>query len=72
MNSKVSCSVIDIRSIKDKIQCFHIIFLNKDISITIKDNAMKFCKALLHTHSKGSVSQVFYLGLSFYFMLFRK
>ena len=72
MNIKVSCSVIDIRSIKGIIQCFHIIFLNKDISITILDNAMKLCMALLHTHSEGSVSQIFYIGLSFYFMLFRK
>ena len=49
---------------------FHYIFLNKDISITDKDNDMKFCMVLLYTYSGGRVSQIFYLGLSFYFMLF--
>ena len=69
---KILCSVTKIGSIKGKHLFFHIIFLNMDISITILDNAMKFCMALLHIHSEGSVSQILYLGLSFYFMLFRK
>ena len=33
---------------------------------------MQFCMVLLHTYSEGRVSQIFYLGFSFYFMLFRK
>ena len=43
-----------------------------DISITILDNAMKFCMTLLHIHFEGGVSQFFYLGLIFYFMLLEK
>ena len=69
---KILHSVTGIGSIKGKNQFFLIIFLNMDISITILDNAMTFCMALLHIHSQGSVSQILYLGLSFYFMLFRK
>ena len=59
MNIKVSYSVIEIRSIRGKIQFFRIIFLNKDISINILNNAMEFCMALLHIHSEGRVSQFF-------------
>ena len=69
---KISCSVTEIGSIKCKNLFFHIIFLNMDISKTILDNAMKSCMTLLHIHSEGNVSQFYYLGLSFYFMLFRK
>ena len=69
---ELSCSVTEIGSIKDKNQFLHIIFLNKDISITISDSAMKFSMALLQIHYEGSLSQISYLGLSFYFMLFRK
>ena len=72
INIKVLCSVTGIGSIKGKNQFFHIIFLNMDLSITISDNAMRFCMALLHFHSEGSMSQILYSGLSFYFMLFRK
>ena len=49
---------------------FHVIFLNKDISVTTLDITMKFSMTALHIHSEGSVSQIFYLGSSFYFMLF--
>ena len=72
INIKILCSVTEIGSIKGKHLFFHIIFLNMDISITILDKAMQFFLALLHIHSEGSVSQILYLGLSFYFMLFRK
>ena len=72
INIKISCSASEIWSIKDQNLFFHIIFLNKDISITMLDNAMKFCMTLLHIHSEGTVSQILYLRLSFYFMLFRK
>ena len=51
---------------------FPCIFLNKHILVTNQDIDMKFCKVLLHTYSEGMVSQVFYLGPSFYFMFFRK
>ena len=62
----------EIGSIKGKIHFFHIIFLNKDISITMLDNAIECCMALLHIHCEGCVSQIIYLGLSLYFMLLRK
>ena len=51
---------------------FHYIFLNKDISITFYDIDMKFCMVLFNTYSERRVSQIFCLGPSFYFMLFRK
>ena len=72
INIKMSCSASEIGSIKGQNHFFHIICLNKDISITMLDNAMKFCMALLHIHSEGRVSQILYLCPSFYFMLFRK
>ena len=43
---------------------------NKDISVTTLDITMKFSMTALHIHSEGSVSQIFYFGPSFYFMLF--
>ena len=47
---------------------FHVIFLNKDISIIVADIILKFCMVVLHILPEGSVSQNFYLGPSFYFM----
>ena len=40
--------------------------------MTTRDIAMKFCMAILHINCEGSVSQIFHLGPSFDFMLFRK
>ena len=57
---------------KGKNWIFYYIFLNKDISKTVKDIYMKFYMVRLHTYSEGSVSQICCLGPSFYFMLFRK
>ena len=48
------------------------IFLNKDISITFSDIGMKCYMVVIHTYSEISVSQIFSLGPSFHFMLFRK
>ena len=53
---------------KGKILIFHVIFLNKDISIFVADIILKFCMLILHILPEGSVSQIFYLGPSFYFM----
>ena len=53
---------------KGKIQIFHVIFLNKDISVIVADMILKCCMLVLHILPEGSVSQIFYLGLSFYFM----
>ena len=68
INIKISCVVTVIGVSKAKISFFHIIFLNKDISITILDNAIQFLNALLHIHSEGSMSQISLSGLSLYFM----
>ena len=60
--------VAEIGTSKNKNLIFHVIFLNKDISVTKLDITMKFSMTALHIHSEGSVSQIFYLGPSFYFM----
>ena len=43
-------------------------FLNVDFSITRAYTGFKFCSISLHTHSEGTVSKIFYLGPSLYFM----
>ena len=55
---------------KGKIKIFHVIFFNKDISITVADIILKFCMVVLHILPEGSLSQIVYLGPSFYFMQF--
>ena len=44
------------------------IFLNMDISVTFKDFKMKFSMHVLEVLLEGNMPQIFYLGLSFYFM----
>ena len=51
---------------------FHLHFLNKDSSVTNTDKCLKFSGIVLCVCLKGSLSQIFYLGPSFYFMLCRK
>ena len=55
---------------KAKFLIFHVTFLNKDISIIIRDIILKFCMSFLHIPPEGSVSHFFYLGPRFYFMRF--
>ena len=43
-------------------------FLNLNFSITVAFTKFKFCFLIVHTHSEGTVSQIFVLGLIFYFM----
>ena len=43
----------------------HVIFLNKDISITVRDVTMKLYMTILHVHYEGNMSQILYLGLGF-------
>ena len=62
--------VAEIGTSENKNQIFHVIFLNKDISVTKLDITMEFFMTALHIHSEGSVSQIFYLGPCFYFMEF--
>ena len=65
---KISFFFTEIGLEKSKILIFYVIFLNKDISITVADIILKFCILVLHILSEGSVSQIFHLGPSFYFM----
>ena len=60
--------VAQIGTSRNKNLIFHVIFLNKDISVTTLDITMQFSMTVLHIHSEGSVSQIVYLGPSFYFM----
>ena len=55
-----------------KIPIFSVIFLNFDSSFNIKDRKLKFSVVVLCIMIKGTVSQIFYLGLSFCFMSLRK
>ena len=70
INMQILFFVAEIGISKNKNLIFHVIFLNKDISVTTLDITMKFSMTALHIHSEGSMSQIFYLGPSFYFMLF--
>ena len=56
------------RKISEKNLIFDKYFLNLVFSITIAPAEFKFGVIRLHTHSEGTVSQIFYLGPSFYFM----
>ena len=47
---------------------FDKIFLNVHFSITIAHSNFKFCLLSPHIRSEGTMSQIFHLGLSFYFM----
>ena len=58
----------DIGREKGKILISHVIFSNKDISITVADIILKFCISVLHILSEGGMCQIFHLGPSFYFM----
>ena len=50
---------------------FSNICLNCNISLIIGPKLVKFGTCTVKTHSEGTVSQIFYLDLSFYFMLSR-
>ena len=51
---------------------FHQHFLNGDKSLHRHKKLLKFCLCVLQYHIEGTVSQNFYLGLSFCFMKSRK
>ena len=57
---KISFFFTEIGREKGKILIFHVIFLNKDISIIIADIILKFCMPVFHIHPEGSVSQIFF------------
>ena len=70
INMQTLFFVAEIGISKNKNLIFHVFFFNKDISVTTLDITMKFSMTALHIHSEESVSQIFYLDPSFYFMLF--
>ena len=48
---------------------FRVLFFNMDISLDSCVRELKFCIVGHKIPLEGGVSQIFYLGLSFYFML---
>ena len=68
MNMQILFSLSEIGGIASKNPICNVIFLNKDISVTTLDITMKFSMRTPHIHSEGSMSQIFHLGRSFYFM----
>ena len=60
--------VAEIGTSKTKILIFHVIFLNKDMSVTTVDITITFSMTTSHIHSKGRVSKIFHLGSVSYFM----
>ena len=68
INMQILFFVAEIGTSKNINLIFHVIFLNKDISITTLHITMKFSMTALHIHFEGSVSQIFCLGPSFSFM----
>ena len=53
---------------KSKYLNFDYYFLNVIFSMTISYAGFKFCLHVLQTHLEGTMSQISYLGPSFYFM----
>ena len=51
---------------------FHLHYLNTNISVTNTDKSLTFSGTVLCVGFEGSVSQILYLGPSFYLMLCRK
>ena len=52
----------------NKKHIFHFYFLNKDFLLNIEVNVLKSFTDVTNILIEGSVSQIFYLGLSFCFM----
>ena len=55
-----------------KIMLFTSHFLNVNISVNIKHSDFKFSVSIFTIIREGTVSQIFYIGPSFYFMHCRK
>ena len=60
MNMQIVSYFAEIWGSKSKSLIFYVIFLNKDISVTTLDIAMKFCMTILHSHFEGGVSQILF------------
>ena len=61
--------IVKIVSNENENPIFHLHFLNTNIS---KTKSLTFSGTVLHVGFEGSLSQIFYLGPSFYLMLCRK
>ena len=55
-----------------KFRFFAIMFLNVDNSVNIERRLFEFCELILDVIMVGTGSQIFILGPSSYFTLFRK
>ena len=60
--------VAELGTSESKNLIFHVVFINKDISVTTLDRTMRLSMTAPHIHFKGSLSQIFHLGPSFYSM----
>ena len=53
INMQIPIFAAEIGTSKSKNLIFHVILLNKDISVTTLDIALKFSMTALHIHSEG-------------------
>ena len=60
INMQIVIFITEIGTSKNKNLIIHVIFLNKDISVTTLDITMKFSMTAFHIHSKGNASQIFF------------
>ena len=60
----------DLKKQQIKYQFFHFYFLNCDISLILEITVITFYTDVKNIHMEGTVSQMFYLGLSFYLFMF--
>ena len=44
-----------------KLLFLYVILLNKDISCTVLDIVLQFCRPVIYTHPEGSVSQICFI-----------
>ena len=58
----------DLKKNLNKNLFFHFNFLNINISLIMKLPVLKVYTDVKNTRMEGTVSQIFYLGLSFYFI----
>ena len=59
INMQILFFVAEIGTNINKDLIFHVLFFNKDISVTTLYITMIFSMTALHIHSEGSVSQIF-------------
>ena len=66
MNTKVIWFIFQKILIKNLF--FHFYFLNPDFKLTIISTTLQLCSLLDNVYLEGTVSQIFYIGPSFYFL----